>query len=280
MNHKTFKITSLITLLLVIISGALYDIYIISYPNNIYIRFGLKLTPIILIIINVFSYFIIYKLQTYAILMLLGILFSMLGDIFMMMYIPIIPEYNNITFLIMGGTAFFIGRFIMSLAFCVYPFRTSAFCVYPFRTSEKCWVNIGFIKVIIYGFLTSVYLILTIYYFVTHIKDTLIKKLLPPYILIMGVQLFTALVRVYGFKIETISSQIFGVIGTLLFTISDTLLFLNLFIYDTYDKVSDVMAISIYWVGLYFLGISVVRSVNHYTETNNIYHVIPQFIRT
>ena len=176
---------------MIIIVTVLYNYYITTKPNEIYIRFSLKPIPVSLLILNIISYFIIYRMHVYAILIEVALLFCLLGDILLMFYVPTIPKYNNILFLIVGGGSFFIARGIMSLAFAVYPYRNN---------KERC-IETSIKKIVFIGIIMFIYTVGMIVYFTLKSKaDTVIKILLPIYFISMEIQLFMALLRIRTFK--------------------------------------------------------------------------------
>ena len=112
------------------------------------------------------------------------------------------------------------------------------------------------------------YIGFTGFHFVNNMKDYFMSAMLSIYIVIIGIQLFFSLLRVGTFVgIESIVPQILGVLGTLLFTISDTLLLWNIFL-TTIPKSSNI-SISLYWLGMYIIMISIVRNSKYSFEKHN-----------
>ena len=260
MNHKAFTISSLILLIIIIPIVTLYNYYTITLPTNTTIRFALKPIPVSLMVLNIFIYFRIYRMHIYAMLVSGGLLFCLLGDILLMFYIPtlipVIPEYNNIIFLIVGGISFFIGRGIMTLAFSVY----------PYRGSEVRHLKYGPAKLILSMLISFSYTTWLFIYFILNMSGSIVMKaLVPIYFIMMGLQLFMSLMRTRGFDDETLRSQIFSVLGTALFNISDTLLFWDIFMSPI--KYGSNISITLYWVGMFLISVSVVRGKNYETET-------------
>lgn len=263
-KHKGFTISAVVSLIILLVVVTLYDCYLLGQPDNIHVRFVLKPIPVSIMILNVFVYFAIYRMHVYAILIGGALLFCLLGDILLMFYVPSILEYDNILFLIVGGISFFIARGIMSLAFGVYPYRNN---------KEKC-IDTNIKKTVLIGLIVFVYTVGMIVYLDISIKGDLIMKIvIPIYIIAMGVQLFVSLLRIRGFKEETLKAQLLGVFGTLLFTVSDTMLLWNIFI--SVIPYGDAISITLYWGGLYLIMISIVRSETYETEKSVITRYLP-----
>jgi len=201
----------------------------------------------------------------YAALIQLSLFFCLLGDIGLMFYIPSIPLYDNPVLIILSGTSFFIARVLMTLAFLIYPFR---------GFNEKI-IPVSFKKAVLVSIIPFIYFVWSLVYFIINMKPGTIKIILPIYYLIMSINLFTSLLRIKSFEEETLKSQILGAVGTILFTVSDSLLFWVLFIDSV--KYGDVISILFYWSGMYLISLSVVRtsspvkeiSVNKYIYTIN-----------
>lgn len=241
-GHKIFRISCIINLALICITSILYFVI-----DGIIDKFILKPIPLILLIFNIGYYFIIYKIHIYAMLLEGGFIFCMIGDILLMFYIPLIPKYNKPILLIAGGGSFFISRILFSLMLLVYPYKD---------VNERI-IEVRIIKLVLFGIAPLVLSICLISYFSNIISNRTLVVLLSFYIIVMNLQLWLSLLRIKGFKEESMISQIFGFIGTLFFNVSDILLFINLF---SSFIIPDTITMSFYWLGMYILMISVVRS--------------------
>lgn len=248
-EHKRFTILALLSLICIFMIIGLYDYNTVVYPNKLNVRFGLKPIPLSILIADVLFYFIIYRMHTYALLIGISFSFCLIGDILLMFYIPSIERYNNILFLIFGGISFFVARVIISLAYGVYPFKSN---------KEYC-IDMNIKKIVLIGIFTFIWTTVMCVYFTLNMNSGVVMKiLLPIYFIMMGVNLSMSLLRVKGFTEETLRSQLFAVMGTVLFTASDSILFWNLFINEI--PYGDVISITMYWVGMYFIMISIVRT--------------------
>lgn len=257
MVHKIFRYVSLVSFIIILAIGLVYNYFIVNKPSELNYRFGLKPIPITIIIIDVFIYFLMYRVHIYALLMQMGFLFCLLGDILLMFYIPTIPVYNNQIFLVVGGTSFFIARVVMSLAFGVYPYKS--------KSEKRLKTNVK--KTVLTGIIPFIYTTYLIIWFAINMKNTTMTALLSFYIVMTGIQLFLSLLRINGFEEETLISQILGVLGTVSFTISDTLLFWNIFLKSI--PYGDVISISLYWFGMYLLMVSIDRNSNFIHDKSN-----------
>ncbi len=257
MEHKLFKIISLISLILITAVASLYNYYILTYPSILFIRFILKPIPVIILTIQISTYFCIYRLNFYAFCMFIFMLFCFMGDIMIMFYIPDKLEYDHKSFLIVGGASFLIARMVISISFIVYPYIESINkrISFPLR------------KTIIIGVISFLFTGTLIVYFIIYIDSILFRIFLPIYVVSMGTQLFFSLMRIGGFQEESLIPQIFSVIGTILFNISDIILFINMFLF-TIDFGENV-AICLYWVAMYILTISIVRNKCGCIEKNS-----------
>jgi hypothetical protein len=127
------------------------------------------------------------------------------------------------------------------------------------NTNNKL-LQVDFIKIVISLMVSLGYFTFMSVYFILSPVYDIIKILIPFYFMIMSLQLATSILRFKGFSDELISSQILSIVGTCLFTISDTILLISLLISEI--KYGEVISISMYWLGIYFIGISVHRTNN------------------
>lgn len=256
-EHKIFKGLSITSLLIVTCAAILYNYYSSLLPDPpLKALFILKPIPITVLILNTLSYLFIYRMNTYALFMLVSFLFCLLGDLSLMVYIPSDPKYDNIWSIIIGGISFFIARLFMTVMFVLY----------PYKTDDSNYIGgLTLRKVIIVGLGSVFYTVFFTIYFNLHSEiDWVMKTGISIYIVLMGAQLFTSAIRVGGFMVESAWPTIFGVAGTVLFTLSDTLMFWDLFIEPI--PYGGPVSIDLYWYGIYLLAISVVRSHSERTE--------------
>lgn len=251
-GHKIFRISCIISLVLIIITAIIYFVV-----DSIIDKFILKPIPLLILIFNIGYYFIIYRVHIYAMLLEGGFILCLIGDILLMFYIPTIPKYNKPILLIVGGGSFFIARILFCLIFLIYPYRDV-----PERIIKS-----SVIKLILSGVIPLILSICLVSYFSNTIPEKTLVILLSLYIILMNLQLWLSLLRIKGFGEESMISQIFGFVGTLFFNVSDILLFVNLF---SSVVISDEITMSFYWLGMYILMISVVRSSNFEREKKSV----------
>ena len=267
MKHTTFVTISIISFNIIIIFAVTYDYIIISnHPHTLISRFVIKPIPLFVLIINTIGYLFIYKINLYSLIIMISFIFCMIGDILLMFYIPSIKKYNNIIFLILGGVSFAIARIFMTVSSILHPFKYK-FIIY--QMSNTINILLVSIPILLYFVIFGMYMII-------NISNKIMGFVIFFYFIIMGIQTYLSVLRIKGLKQETLISQILGTLGTIMFDISDTLLFLNMFV----NKIpyGNVISITIYWCGMYCIAISIVRSSNKVIEKkgNFDYNILPQ----
>lgn len=265
MEHILFKTVSVLFLLILISLAGLYDIFG-NTSENIKLKLILKSCPmIILIILNLF-YFIFYRLTLYSILMGSFLFFCLIGDIFMCLYNPV--NHSETVFLLLGGGFFFLSRFVLVVIFSTKPYKTSIIH-YPFKKTliSHFIFELPFIGI---GILLLVY------------KISLISIFMFIYLILgFGLPMSISFLRIGELKDnydieESKISSIFAFIGITLFNVSDVMLLLTMsgFIPSICILISD----NIYWLGMYFLTISIVRSSSEHIEKGLDY--FPPYLTT
>lgn len=259
-DRRGYNIIILLMTLCILGSGIMYDYYIITQPENLTVHFVLKPVPLTCMLVIAISYLLLYGSNIYGIFMTSSLVLCLLGDVLLMLYIPEVPEYSYKVVLLVGGGSFFIARLFLLLGFSLHPNNLKCYkSVESQRSYNSCselgrW---GVIKLILAGTTSILYTIGIMTYFILHTTGVL-QFVLPFYCSMMGLNLFTAMLRVREFpEDETLSSQLKGTFGIILFTLSDTILFFDLFTHNVIY--GNVVAISLYWIGMYFLTISLKR---------------------
>jgi len=186
------------------------------------------------------------------------LLFCLIGDILLMFYIPTIPEYNNKLFLMIGGFSFFIARLVISVNFYIYPYR-----------NKQIYISLNVRQFSVGLIISLVYTIFFSFFFTIKIENLVMRIMICFYILLTGFQLFSSIIRVNGFKEESLLPQLLGVLFTVCFNISDIILFWNIFL--TPLRAGENVAICFYWLGMYLLTISIVRNKSYTIEKNDIF---------
>lgn len=241
---------------ILILLGTIYDYYLYKNSNPL-VLFIIKPLPVCLMITCGFVYMCMYKIHCYAQQMTISLWMCLIGDVFLMFYSP--PEFEEFGMLILGGVAFFVARVCMSVTFLLYPYSFSHPCL-----SLPLSVKGNRYRLLIALILSVGYLAAAITFVILKHLDIGMSIFLFIYLLSMSLQLCCACLRVGGFEIEIKGSQVFGLIGTILFTISDSLLLYDMFIDSI--SMSNIISINLYWLGLYFLTISMVRSDSYRIE--------------
>jgi hypothetical protein len=307
MNHWKFNVATTAFIIIITLTVALYD-YAVSLDDENYLTLIMILKPLpnIAMIMLVGVYYIIYKINTYALLIQIFLIFSLVGDILLMFYIPEIKMYNHPINIILGGGSFIIGRIFLLTAMIVYPLKhdkefyfapsnnyTDLNSPPPYNPSynpssynpsynpssnnglydrindgnHPKYIKPNFTDILFSGMISLIYVIASCLFYIYNLNASIMSFLLSIYIIMIGINLQTSMLRLKlfsGFEIETTSSQVKGFIGTLLYTISDSILFHSLFISP--DKILEIVSISIYWFALFILTISIVRTNKLETE--------------
>ena len=116
MEHKSFRILSLISILSII--GIVVGF---NLANDHKIKLVLKIFPVSILIALSFFYILHYKFTYYSFLTSVTLFFCLLGDVFMSLYDPrLAGEMTDKQFyLLMGGSCFLTGRIILIFIFAL-----------------------------------------------------------------------------------------------------------------------------------------------------------------
>ena len=269
MEHKQFNIISLIVLCLIIISAICFnyiasinDLETLSQKHNEYLKILLKVLPMAFVIGLNLIYFFIYRITVYSIFNMGCLFFCFIGDILVGLYDPNIAEVetNKNIYIIFGGAIFFLARILWTVIFMIKPYKNIS-CIhympYKILISHAAWIT--------FFILLALPLLLQ--------NTKLVTVLAFVYIGIsFGFPISYAFLRLINRKrINILPNESFGIanesfiavtlsfLGILLFNISDLLL---LYTIQTNLFPNYVILISdnIYWLSMYLLTISIVRS--------------------
>ena len=170
------------------------------------------------------------------------------------------PKFtNNSYFNIYGGLMFLIARIFIIIGLITYPYR-------KLRRNYKMFITLDFKKIMVFFVPSLLFSVGVGAFFATIIKSKIKGIMVFIYFLIIGLHLFLSFYRLGEFKIESITFQVLAIIGTLLFTISDTMLILYMYLYKF--PYGDILSISFYWISMCFLSSSVIRNKNDIVEKN------------
>ena len=253
-NHILFRSISTVSLVLVLVSASSY--FYAEYQGYHMYQIFLKGIPNLIMMFQVVSYFLIYKAHPYASYIGISLLLCTFGDIFLDFYTSNAPN-SHYMFFVVGGICFVLARITMIVAFTKYPYCSS--------DSYKMIYNIK--KTLILAFIILGLEIMLASYLFVFLYCRLIYLVLI-YTIIMALQLFFSLIRVGGFIGESKKSQILAVFGTILFNLSDIMLFVNIF--GEFRYAINIISLSAYWLGLYLITISIVRVKNDDFEKHGI----------
>ena len=251
MEHKIFRINAIITAFISAVAAALYIYCSDVKPYGIKVHISVKTVPLISMICLNGLYMCVYKVSTYSSLTLVSLFLSLIGDILLAVSDD---SLKSMDFLIGGGLSFLIARIIWNITFCLD--RRKLIHYDPI----KCGIVLG-INLIIY-------LGIGVALFINNIS--MLSGLILGYVLIgMPVQTTAAFLRIGKIEHESVFSTSFAFIGMVIFNISDILLFFSMEL----SLPQYVMFISnvLYWIGMYLLTISIVRTSSEVDEVSTFY---------
>ena len=261
MEHKVFRIFGLTVFLLTLLFAILYDVFTIKY-HEFYGKLMIKLLPTFFMMSIPIFYYIYYRITIYSLFIHITLFFFLLGDIFIGLYDSTIPynsilqTYNNI-YLILGGSSFLFGRFLILFAMMLYP--ASRFKMIKYETSTLLIIHFIFvIPSIAISFL-----------FINKEKVLITISVILYIVLGFGFQLSYSFLRISTIDWESKYSSIFAFIGVFLFNLSDFLLLMTMFT-KYFPSYFILLADNIYWLSILLLAISVVRSPYVLVEKGSI----------
>lgn len=274
MEHKLFKILSIVLFLISILFVTLYD-YFVLIEDEVRLKIGLKVTPVLLNMLYITLYIFFYRLTIYSSVLLLSLFLCLLGDISLGVYDPSIKiihnidKHDNLGYFLIGGCFFLLARLLLTLIFALRPY------------DRMILIHFQKKKLIISHVLFSAPFILLAIINLIFIKDLRSVGILIYIICSFGFPMSYAFLRMlYPLQeiLESFYSCLSAFIGISLFNLSDLLLFVYLLYPSSGNtlntinnpKVLDIISINIYWLALYLITISVIRS-SFYTIEKGIY---------
>jgi hypothetical protein len=252
MRHRNFNILAITSLFLIVIVGGFYN-YVLLFHRIRCVLIALKPLPMIILIINTLLYFFMYRVNLYALIMLIAFYFCLAGDI-----ILILPTQSTIT-LILGGLSFAIARGVMIIGLIIY----------PLKVSKKVCVKAKFKKIIILELsICGSFLGLGLY-LCSGVGSNVMTLFVLLYSTLMGIHAFFSAYRIGEIRSEPWRPQILTLVGTLLFCVSDSVLIFNMLIHKI--PYGDVISISIYWASMYILMLSIIRTQDKNLERDGVF---------
>lgn len=257
MEHKIFTVLCLILFGITSIIVSLYE-YFISYEYEYqHILVSLKPIPLSCMAILSIIYMIMYKRHVYSMFFYSGFLFSVIGDVILTLE-DFHGPYDPFVFLTMGGICFTFGRFMFISGLLVYPFNDG----YEIEMKPKkimSGISIIVLLTLMVGFVVLI---------ITNISSKLESGFTGIYIFLMFFQSTVSCIRLGAYEEETLRSQIFGCIGSIVYMVSDCVLLINMHVIDD-NRVAGTFSRILYWYGMYFLTISLVRTDSSENEKRN-----------
>lgn len=255
MEHFTFRIGCLLVLITSIIGASLYTDFSLKH-RDINLIVGMKSIPVASMILLNIWYFVCYRVTIYSGLMLAFLTTCLIGDVML--------GFDNDTLFIVGGASFFIGRIVLTILFALKPKQCKCirhcFC----RSLMSNTIN------------TAVYFVIGLCFLIYN--GTLKSTLYFLYITIgLSLPSSYSFLRIYGLEHESKISCWIGFIGTLLYNISDILLLAASDFKHVFPEYTHLISNWIYWVGIYLITLSLIRSNSEETEKLG-YYQLPIFV--
>jgi len=256
MEHCKYRIVSLVILSLLITLSILYDYYSLKSDNDLLIV-GLKISTTSTLLLLNLIYFYMYTFNMYSVLIFITMLLNTLGDLFLGIYDP--KSFNmiqhNKLFFIFGGGFFLVGRILLTINLCIKPYKKFEIIRYPVR---KFWI--------ISTVFTGLHLCIGVT-FIILIRSKLSVMIFFYIIFGLTPPLVMSIMRIGELEKESTISSILCLFGLILYNISDIILFLTIFFDEYFPYYTHLITNAIYWLGLYLITISIVRSNLEELET-------------
>lgn len=261
MEHKAFRISSLISGICIVAIAATFNYFSLTNDPRFYLKLLLKSAPVLILLLLNISYFIHYKVTVYSSLMSFGLFFCLIGDILLSLYDPKFNgNINNKNLCLMvGGITFLTARVIFLLMFILYGCKISKYNIKKLLICHIAFnapfLTLGILNLVYdnYSKISITILIYAIFGF--------------------GFQLSYSFLRINAIKEESINSCIFGFLGILAFNLSDTLLLITM-LTSFFPVYVITISDNIYWTGMFLLTISIVRSKEEFLEKGNYYNAL------
>ena len=260
MEHKHFRIYSVVLSVAIFAASVLYDYFTIR-KHNLMLDLGLKMIPVWSAIIFSLAYIYLYRLNIYVSLMIMALFLCFFGDLFLGLYDPkITSSYDDMVYFLLGGGSFFFARVILCINFMIKPFKRLSLI----RYSVKKYLVVTIATLIAFIGLGVANIVMF---------NTNISKLMFGYIMLgMGLPLSYSFLRINAIPGENRASCIKAFIGVCLFNISDIILLLNMSLVNLPNYI-HVISNNIYWGGLYLLAVSILRTQTDHEELNGSQHL-------
>ena len=280
-NHKSWKFISLFNLIiisiLIIIYSSIYYYFIIYNRTDVGIALIiLKPLPLFNLCIQMVWYYFIYGLHVHSLLLGIGFMLCLFGDIFMSLINKYCGDTGTCIYFIIGGSSFFFAR-IFIIASLAYN-NSNENRYEGNRTDSKNNDTVN--KKMMYKFAkitgsiitNAIFIVLFSYYLFRinpdHSAD-MSRLFTFLYIVVMGINNHFAIIRLGRNDDEYVLVIIINLIGTLLFCFSDIMLLLKtsgiVGFPENLQVWYDMASLILYWVGMYMICISLVRKKDNTT---------------
>ena len=239
--NKWFNRTAILTGILALADIICYNV--LSYkeisPAG---QFWTKLVPIPLFLLLPVIYQMVYKINTYSMLIIIGLSFCWIGDLFLLFYSP--QNSKTLIYFYLGGISFFLARCFWIFMLFLFP---EGGCYFLRYDKNKLGVTLLVSETVYTGF--GIF-----FYFNSH-QPVLRTLILIYFILGFGPPVSLAYLRIGGLSQETFRASVLTFAGLLCFNFSDTILFFSLL-----SKIIPLkwsfLSNNIYWTAMYLLALS------------------------
>lgn len=239
MEHRLFLS---LTVLVGIIIVSLFPFY--PYVGSF--KVGVKVIPVILLLLQTVFYKFKYRCTGYACSLFNGFLFCLIGDI-LLGFVDTLSTKQDFILFIVGGLSFSVARICLIIGLHSHPYSGSYGLSYTKNRVMTCAVP------------TFIFIIGTIISFeFFRLGNMLMVTIADLYLILSGLHVTVSFIRVNEFQHESIISSILAGIGSSIFTISDIILIWNMLAGPVLSL--DLLALYMYWLSMYLIGLSVIRN--------------------
>jgi len=258
MQHIKFRILSALLACLISVFASLY-VYFTLNGENIGLRLGIKISPVLSCMVYVILYCLYYRFTVYSCFTFLSLILCMLGDLFIGIYDPTLENSvnNKMIYFILGGGFFMIARILFMVIFMIKPFARISLIRHDKLKTILLHINC-----------TLPYLIFAIYNWIR--ESNFISGCTFIYLtLCFGLPISYAYLRIGVLdNLEVKESEIscyIALFGMTFFNISDILLIVSMFT-DWLPASTGLVSDVIYWLAIYLLTISIIRTSDEKME--------------
>eukprot|EP01091_Cochliopodium_minus_P007504 TRINITY_DN17390_c0_g1_i1.p1 TRINITY_DN17390_c0_g1~~TRINITY_DN17390_c0_g1_i1.p1 ORF type:complete len:261 (-),score=12.74 TRINITY_DN17390_c0_g1_i1:80-862(-) len=243
-NHHKYKIFIIILLIFVVLFSSLY--FEFWWRRRIFVlQLIFKPMPVFFMIIFTIIYMIEYDRHNYSLLILIGLLFFIMGDVLLL--------FSESIYFLLGMGSFLIGRVFMTIAFSVKPFRRERM---KRALKWRGWYVLCLLFFAAAGYMAFLF------------EEKLLRKDSFPYKISIPIYVFICALQIsfsfFRFSVvqESALSKFLGFLGSFLIGISDGFLGYSMFVSPLISHGRNINApliMTTYWAGNFLITISILR---------------------